>query len=407
MIDPQMGIWPLEEELAIRIRDQLVGLEPGTAGAAQLARWLRGLDLPAVGHDEEPYVWLYRGLIVIPDPDLRDRVTQAAAQLLTELPLSEIGAYGELKQLLGLLDLCTLLAALDLRVPTKLAGPLRALLDPPRFASDAWGGQLSASLRRALAANQPDVVLQPVWEQMLAGRRHPLLGGGPSAGFEGLRRLASPSGGLSRPNFNAIGLGLKGMADYLEDDPTKAVAFPALIQRAISPWPGHPWDRELILQGDEHYLPLWAVRRLPSLLVSRGPRDGGMERFLIWRYILGCAMDLETRASPFQCTVCDAPLCVTPTHESGEGEVYEIEIDQAGARYIRTIAPILEHFRENTPGSAEGSACSTIIHGLSLLEAYLDNIRPWEFAIERKFAIERVAALRSRVTKRAKTLLPV
>src|SRR2546425_483054 len=52
----------------------------------ELIDWLQGYDMPPVGHDEEPYVWLLRGL---PEADERHEAEKEFAKRVAVLLLDE------------------------------------------------------------------------------------------------------------------------------------------------------------------------------------------------------------------------------------------------------------------------------------------------------------------------------
>ena len=82
-------IWLPQIEKAQTVAKVMSLLSAGNEGADHLAAWLRGRgSLPPLGA-EEPYVWLYRGLVLSGHTDLGSRLVKAAVALLRRTPAVE------------------------------------------------------------------------------------------------------------------------------------------------------------------------------------------------------------------------------------------------------------------------------------------------------------------------------
>src|SRR6185503_11521173 len=136
------------------------------AGPGLLVRWLQGYGLPPVGHDEEPYLWLLRG---IPPGADRDNVEEAfanrVAKLLDEKPdETRLGERPD-QLLYNLYHLCA-----GLQRPDELGERLYAVFTRGKLKGEWRGVDLRYALLGALISNQVDARLLPVWEAMLEGR---------------------------------------------------------------------------------------------------------------------------------------------------------------------------------------------------------------------------------------------
>jgi len=229
--------------------------------SGQLMEWLQGYGLPPVGHDEEPYVWLLRGL-PLADERHRAETTLATriARVLEDRPDVKRPGRRPDQLLYNLLMLCA-----GLSCPDQLAEPLEGVLKRSVIKDGLKGEWLGVSLRyalqRALILNQVDGRLLPDWEVLMSGRRHNVLPGGVAEGFEGVRLMPPSASERGSPALNAIGKGLGAMAALLGHDKDRREMFGAVVNRLTETYPGRPtWFFDLLHQAIEHQWGDWAMQ---------------------------------------------------------------------------------------------------------------------------------------------------
>ncbi len=241
----------------------------------RVTQWLQGYGLPPVGDEEEPYVWLLRGLPLGAERHSMETVlARCAAELLVQKPdVQPVGAPPE-RFLYNLLKLCA-----GLRSRHLLFDPLYAMFER-RSLSGRWTGlDLRYALRGALMMNQVDDLLVPIWEAMLAGQAHEHLGGNPWDGLEGVLSLPATADG--RPDLRVLGPALQSLTAYLERDYDKLPAFRSVLHRLTQRFPSPRWDPDLVRLADRHKWPTWTVEALPRL--NFRVDSGG---YLLWRPVV-------------------------------------------------------------------------------------------------------------------------
>src|SRR5664280_1906722 len=98
-------------------------LENPARDERQLVRWLQGLDLPPVDPNEEPYLWILRGLPPGGDlPEFEEKLAESIARLVGSAPDVRLLADDPDMVVFNLLELCS-----RLRCENTLASPLRLL----------------------------------------------------------------------------------------------------------------------------------------------------------------------------------------------------------------------------------------------------------------------------------------
>ena len=153
-------------------------------GIASLIGWLQGRGLPPVGHDEEPYQWILRGISVQkPARDfLEKRFAERLAVVLGEQPdVEPIVPDRHEDFLINLYWTCA-----GLRRPSFLAEQLWQTYK--RLKQTKPSGAVRDALQGALVHNQfgDKKPLKEIWEPMVEKGRHRLLRGNEIVGYEGI-----------------------------------------------------------------------------------------------------------------------------------------------------------------------------------------------------------------------------
>jgi hypothetical protein len=318
----------------------------------QLLDWLQGYGLPPVGHDEEPYVWLLRGL---PPADEKynseTALARRVATILEDKPdLKRPGRRPD-QVLYNLLMLCA-----GLSCPDELAQPLQSILRRETLEGEWLGVNLRYALQSALILNQIDARLLPEWEGLLNGSEHGTLPGGVREGFEGVRLMPPSFAERGSPALDAIGRVLAVMAAHYERDKGRRRAFAFLVNRVIETYPGRPtWDLDLMLQADKDDWPVWAVECLPSLYIpSKETRGEGQIAFL-WHYTLSCI------PRHFNYKV-SRRLC--------RKQVAEVRLSPEAVAFVGPVSAMMERNRLDNPYPSSRATIGVVI--ASIIEAQID-----------------------------------
>lgn len=224
---------------------------------AELLGFLQGYGLPPVGHDEEPYVWLLRGLPSGANrQNAETELAHRVAALLREQPdVNRPGRRPE-QALCNLLLLCVGLNAAEI-----LAKPLAELYDrqmKKNTLAGSWIGlSLSARLRDALIENQIDNRFKQLWLEMSKGNSSERLPGHPPHGFSGILWMPKLEGQRGIPDIEAIGEALKSLTVYLESAADRSKRFERFLRRVKDAYPDVSWDLEFLLMCYGNQWPKW------------------------------------------------------------------------------------------------------------------------------------------------------
>lgn len=255
----------------------------------QLVRWLQGFDLPPVGHMEEPYTWILRGL---PDDDVEAEVPLANVlgtllanfgHQLNSVPLADDFAT-------NLFYLCANVSA-----PDVLCSGLRAVLEKLETNSIVLGPRSRSALLDALIVNQVDNSLEPLWLAFLTRQGHTQLKGAPMDGLDGIRLMppceTNDPHRRGSPNLGAIGKALKVYAEYLAEsnNPNLRLEFSDIVRRVMDTYPGRPtWFADMVQLADSFEWEPWASESLPFLVARNRPLPNGGAEVLCWHFLLLC-----------------------------------------------------------------------------------------------------------------------
>ena len=151
----------------------------------RLVDWLSGRGLPPVGHEEEPYHWILRG-IAVPGDRARDFLERSLAErlavVLGEQPDIAALTEGNPNEFLrNLYWTCS-----GLQRHSVLGEPLWGAYK--RLRHTKLPGAVRDSLQAAMVHNQVDPIkpLREIWEPMVKNGRHHLLRGSEKIGYRGI-----------------------------------------------------------------------------------------------------------------------------------------------------------------------------------------------------------------------------
>ncbi len=346
-----------ETPVVLRLRKRLEAWLSEEGARSTLSDWLRGYELPAVGHAEEPYVWMLRALSFSDDSARRELARRAALLLDDGRPHEGLRGRGDEDLLYNLLYLCA-----GLRCREELSEPLYRVYD--FFARDGARAfpadsryDLRGALRDALIPNQTDERLRGVWGQMLGGRPHEMLQGGRYAGFDGLIHMPVRESGRYAPAAGEIGRALAKMAEHLEDEKERHESFRRLVERAREAWPRYDrWNEDLLRQAISNDWPTWAFTRLDTLVVSLGAESDEPRHYLMWKIYLPCLEELRVKFE------------VVGRHL--RGEVFEIRASAEAALLLEKVSATIEYIRLRAPFRSYRGIIGAANQGFMELESY-------------------------------------
>ena len=332
----------VEGPLVARLRKRLEAwLDRKNWKTAKLLDWLKGYELPAVGHDEEPYVWLLRALSRSDESHRREMALRLAHLLNEKRPYQHVNGEYDDEFLYNLFYLCS-----GLRRRDELGEPLYQVY---KFFNENERGQallsersrynLSGALRDALIMNQVDQQFSEVWEGMIEGQPHSLLRGSRYTGAEGLLYMPHSAAETDKPAVEKIGLALARMAHDLEPESDRHRVFRHLIERVREVWPGYQhWDRDLLQQAIRQRWPTWAVMRLDNLAVQLDRTDN-TEHFLLWGFYLSYLNSSEPSLQPLNYSL--------------NGLVAEVRLKLKTSYLLNMIRPCVEEARRECPDGSD------------------------------------------------------
>jgi hypothetical protein len=346
-----------EEDSPLVWMQQLIGdwLQQESWHSSDLLNWLQGFSLPPVGQDEEPYLWILRGL------PLGDRRYKFEVELATRLAtiiddveqVSFFGRSGSEKLAYNILML-----AAGVSSPEQLADPLVRLFELDIVRGEWLGLDIRYCLQSALSENQLDDRLFDDWKRMLAEDRNATLPGTPIDGFNGIRLMPRSRDRLGEPHMEAIGYALTKTVGYLAHDDDRRTSLRALISKATETYPGsRDWDFALLTRADRDDWPSWAVDCLN--LLFRTDRN----RFVVWEVIYDLFQHKNYVPQIYR------RFC--------NDQAYEIVVDEQLEFLLLEVGPTLERTRILNPYKSDRSAVGTLNHILlNEIESRLREIDP-------------------------------
>lgn len=324
--------------------------------------WLQGYKLPPVGYDYEPSDWMMRGLAVAEEPErLARELALRLADLLESQPdVLRPGSRPD-ELLYNLFLLCA-----ELQEREALGRLLLEVFERGQLDGTWRGVSLRYALTVALAHNQLDNTLEPIWRDMVDGHPHEFLKGSRYDAFEALS-VMPPNRGSTAPAFDAIGYALKCMAGYLEPKYNRRPEMVSLLCGLDARHRNQPrWNHGLIEQADQHDLPRWTLTCFPSLCFSINQKE--KKALVMWEIYYDILKDYA-RQSEVQHEMCDGRILVvkvgddvTPFFEMAEG-LEKARLETPYRTYSAPIGVIYNLYptkdRAQTRRNLYRKACST------------------------------------------------
>jgi hypothetical protein len=275
-----------------------------------------------VDANEEPYLWILRGLPTGGDlPKWERRLAESAKSLLDSKPDVQVEARDPERAFYNLLELCA-----RLRSGTILAEPLRSLRVRNTLKNRHYlGMDLRHRLRFALTHNQPDCDLAPDWLAMIRGEAVAGLLGTSEDGFEGLlhmKRAPQPEA----PFWRFIADGLTEFTGLLRNSAEKVSDFAALLTRVDQRFPDQTDPLVFVRMSDAQKWPDWTDMALPRLFIKTGA-----SRYVTWKPVYEFARQMNS---------------VQVTHSLCGERILELQVgDPTRARLLVRVGEVVEQFR--------------------------------------------------------------
>jgi hypothetical protein len=316
--------------------------------------WLQGYYLPPVGHDEYPYVWIYRGLALIDQrgPAELELALRLSKVLRQKPDVSRPGTRPE-EMLFNLLMLCA-----SVSNSSQLGEPLFDIYERRALKGEWLGTDLRVALTAALCLNQIDKRLQPIWQAMIEGRYDDFLIGTPKHGLDGIAFMQPSEQVQDAPALPEIGYALKAISHNLQGEPDRRLDFGTYINEIVNTYPGRPnWDQELICLADQNHWPDWAVVSLPSLCIPCKQVSQKRVTVLIWEIYLPIVKELGFDAN-IEDTFCD-------------NKILMLGFPNEAISFIHPFASVLEQRRLSTPLPTYSAVLGAVTDMMSVIEKLL------------------------------------
>lgn len=220
----------------------------------ELVDWLRGYGLPLSSGNDEPYLWLMRGLEEIGMAKLKGgRFCERFGLMLDKMPEIALECERPEEVLYNVFRL-----AVCLHCPSCLGKPLLKIYSQGKIQGDWMRIDLRSVLRAALIENQINQDLRPVWASLFEEESKRLLPGKPLDGFTGICKMPRSENELGVPDVEAILGGLTKMVAYLKDKPDRVKNLFALFFGLKEEYPAVNWASKWSYQSRrDNWMP-WA-----------------------------------------------------------------------------------------------------------------------------------------------------
>ena len=329
-------------------------LESTPCTAARLADWLQGYDIPPVGHDDEPYLWLLRAL---PAGEKQRpsaaRVAAALADLLLQISSKSMPNIDRPSQLLY----NALMLAAGLNEPEMLSAPIHTIATYGAVSGEWLGIELTDALRTSLIYNQTGTDFVQEWLSILHEGEGRIFSGTHYDAFEGIVLMPVSDGESQSIWMDALGEALFEISGLLEEDESSARdKFQNLLNRAAEARLYPPFlDRDLVLAAHRWNWSQWAVECLPNLYIRLNTATEQQQDILalIWSRLAF----LLPPTDPF-----------TVTRNLCGGAILEVKLSPQAADRAGIIASEVEPLRKQNPYFSTSSVLGTINDAVVVLQ---------------------------------------
>lgn len=303
------------------MRERIERAVDGEGSAALLQDWLQGYRMPTLGEEDEPYVWLIRGLLEVPEGERRDEVTRRLAAWLAEiLERPDVEKLGHLPD--RLLYNALMLAG-GLECPEILWEPLLGMLERNTLGDRTYHGiPLRSSLRTALVNNQLDSRLEDIWLAMATEKGgDERLPGNVYDGFGGIVRLPGSELVPGSRSWDLLREGLTHSVKRLGDMTERRILFrnltEQLVERHSEQGKVNHW---LLVMAHQESWPRWAVEGLPSLFYRLENR---VDDWAVWKLYYEFLKAVHVDLPPPENALCEdrVYLLSAPVWEPSEGHL--------------------------------------------------------------------------------------
>lgn len=326
-------------------------------GPERLQRWLQGLDLPPLGSEEEPYIWILRGLSEIEERAQAEQILASwTAEIIDRQPdVEPIGRFPD-RLLYNLFFLAGGLAR-----PGELWEPLLRVYERRALEGSHLGFDHRRNLVRALSRNQSDARLEEDWRLLARGELVEFLEGATLDGLWAVVLMPHPERGPGYPALDAIGEALDHQVKELEGQPYRRRQFLELCDRIMELHVDRKEQLQLWFVQTAHRLgwPEWAVEGLPSLWFrdeSLG-RGSAVGRVVVWepyaRYLRENTLGSVT-------LVCN-------------GRVAQIDLAREITQEQSQLLGTFEESRRGNPYSSHRALLGDVRHAVASLSSEADD----------------------------------
>lgn len=257
----------------------------------ELIKWIKGYNIPALGHEDAPHDWIIRAISPAKHKLLfkRTLALRIAHFLREEKPYEKMPTDDKL--LYNLFYLCA-----NLKCKQEIAQSLEEVFDffqKNKYERDIFFSEkkmynLNAAFREALISNQVSEKYFPFWKTILNQQEPTILRGNILTGFLGVLNMSNDE----YPVIDKIGWALKKMAEYFiqTEDEKRHEKFRKLLTRVKEVWNKNKfegnWDTLLFNQAMKLEWDDWAAARLDKLVIPISEPDINYQRFYIWEIYL-------------------------------------------------------------------------------------------------------------------------
>ena len=230
----------------------------------QLVDWLRGYDLPLSSGNDEPHLWLMRGLEEIGMARQENSpFCKRLAGVIKQLPkIAQDGKRPE--QVIY----NALMLAACLHCPKCLGESLLAVNSRDEIQGEWTRIDLRVALRLALIENQINQDLWPVWESLVEEAPNRPLPGTPLDGFTGICKMPRSADKLGEPDVEAILWGLTRMVAILTETPDRVKNLFHLFHGLKKKYPKINWALKAVEGSPINRWASWSIGVAAHLLVE-------------------------------------------------------------------------------------------------------------------------------------------